>query len=57
MTQNSSLIDNTFVSQKQESVASVHTFSFGGNITSNNLKFYQEGEHITSTLNGISIIE
>ena len=55
-TENSSLIDSTFVSQKQQSVASVHTYSFGGKITRNNLEFYQEGEHITSNLNGISIL-
>ena len=55
-TENSSLIDSTFVSQKQQSVASVSTFSFGGKMTRNNLEFYQEGEHITSNLNGISIL-
>ncbi|MEX1382525.1 Fe-S cluster assembly protein SufD [Lutibacter sp.] len=55
-TENSSLIDSTFVSQKQQSVASVHTYSFGGKLTRNNLEFYQEGEHITSHLNGISIL-
>ncbi|WP_298365206.1 Fe-S cluster assembly protein SufD [uncultured Lutibacter sp.] len=55
-TKNSSLIDSTFVSQKQQSVASVHTYSFGGKIIRNNLEFYHEGEHITSNLNGISIL-
>jgi Fe-S cluster assembly protein SufD len=50
------LIDNTYVSQKQESHVSVHTFSFGGNITRNNLNFYHFGERLTSTLNGITII-
>ena len=55
-TENSSLIDSTFVSQKQQSVASVHTYSFGGKLTRNNLEFYQEGEYITSNLNGISIL-
>ncbi|WP_339889579.1 Fe-S cluster assembly protein SufD [uncultured Flavobacterium sp.] len=50
------LIDNTYISQKQESRASVHTFSFGGNITRNNLNFYHFGEHIDSTLKGITII-
>ena len=52
-----SLIDNTFVKQQQQSVASVSTFSFGGNLTRNNLDFYHEGEGITSNLNGITIIE
>ncbi|QCX37133.1 Fe-S cluster assembly protein SufD [Aureibaculum algae] len=52
-----SLIDSTYVKQLQQSVASVNTFSFGGSLTRNNLEFYQEGEHITSNLNGITIIE
>ena len=50
------LIDNTFVSQKQESIVSVNTFSFGGNLTRNNLNFYHFGERIVSHLNGITII-
>jgi len=50
------LIDNTYVSQKQESHVSVHTFSFGGNLTRNNLNFFHFGERLTSTLNGITII-
>ena len=50
------LIDNTYVSQKQESHVSVQTFSFGGNLTRNNLNFYHFGENLTSTLNGITII-
>jgi Fe-S cluster assembly protein SufD len=50
------LIDNTYIAQKQESHVSVHTFSFGGNITRNNLNFYHQGEHIDSTLKGITII-
>jgi Fe-S cluster assembly protein SufD len=54
--ENASLIDNTFINQKQESVASVHTFSFGGKLTRNNLSFYQNGEHIDSTLKGVTII-
>jgi Fe-S cluster assembly protein SufD len=50
------LIDNTYISQKQESSVSVHTFSFGGNITRNNLNFYHFGEHIDSILKGITIV-
>lgn len=50
------LIDNTFVSQKGNSVVSVNTFAFGGNLTRNNLNFYHFGEHIVSNLNGITII-
>lgn len=52
-----SLIDNTYIAQKEQSNVSVHTFSFGGNITRNNLNFYHQGEHIDSTLKGITIIE
>ncbi|WP_242131200.1 Fe-S cluster assembly protein SufD [Aestuariivivens marinum] len=51
-----SLIDNTYIKQKQESIVSIHTFSFGGNLTRNNLNFYQEGERIDSTLKGVTII-
>ena len=52
-----SLVDNTFVEQQSNSIVSVHTFSFGGNITRNNLNFFQKGEHIDSILKGITIIE
>lgn len=54
---NSSLVDNTFTEQHTHSVCSVHTFSFGGNITRNNLNFYQKGEGIDSILNGVTILE
>lgn len=54
--QTANLIDNTYISQKQESRVSVHTFSFGGNLTRNNLNFYHYGERIDSTLKGITII-
>ncbi len=54
--QNASLIDNTFIKQKQESICSVHTFSFGGKLTRNNLRFFQHGERINSILKGITII-
>jgi Fe-S cluster assembly protein SufD len=54
--QSANLIDNTYIAQKQESRVSVHTFSFGGNITRNNLNFYHQGERIDSTLKGITII-
>ena len=52
-----SLVDNTYIEQQSESEVSVHTFSFGGNITRNNLNFFQKGEHINSVLKGITIIE
>ncbi|MDT7831417.1 Fe-S cluster assembly protein SufD [Flavobacteriaceae bacterium S356] len=54
---NASLIDNTYIEQQTQSICSVHTFSFGGNITRNNLNFYQKGEGIDSILKGITIIE
>ena len=50
------LIDNTYVSQKQETNVSVNTYCFGGNLTRNNLNFYHFGERIVSNLNGITII-
>ncbi|WP_424004225.1 Fe-S cluster assembly protein SufD [Maribacter sp. IgM3_T14_3] len=51
-----SLIDNTYVDQKDKSVVNVHTFSFGGKLTRNNLNFYQNGEYIDSTMNGVTIL-
>lgn len=51
-----SLIDNTYISQKGNSVVRVHTFSFGGKLTRNNLNFYQNGERIDSTLKGVTIL-
>ncbi len=54
--QEASLIDSTYVNQKRESLASVHTFTFGGKLTRNNLNFYQNGEHLDSTMKGITII-
>ncbi len=54
--QSANLIDNTFIAQKKQSNVTVHTFSFGGNITRNNLNFYHQGEHIESTLKGVTII-
>ena len=50
------LIDNTYIDQKGNSNVSVHTFSFGGKLTRNNLNFYQKGEHIDSTLKGVTIL-
>jgi len=53
----SSLIDNTYISQDRDSEVSVHTFSFGGKLTRNNLNFYQNGSNINSILKGVTIIE
>jgi len=52
----SSLIDNTYIAQKSHSVVKVHTFSFGGKLTRNNLNFYQNGERIDSILKGVTIL-
>lgn len=51
-----SLIDNTFIKQKDNSIASVHTFAFGGKLIRNNLNFYQNGEHMDSILKGVTIL-
>ncbi len=51
-----SLVDNTYVNQKDDSVVKVHTFSFGGKLTRNNLNFFQNGEHIDSIMKGVTIL-
>lgn len=51
-----SLVDNTYISQKDSSVVRVHTFSFGGKLIRNNLNFFQNGERIDSTLKGVTIL-
>lgn len=56
-TDNSSLVDNTFIEQHSNSVCSVHTFAFGGEIVRNNLNFFQKGQGIDSILNGVTILE
>ena len=53
----SSLIDNTFVSQEHSSSYNLHTFSFGGDLTRNNLNIFQNDQRIESTINGITIID
>jgi Fe-S cluster assembly protein SufD len=53
---NASLIDNTFVSQNRYSNAYVNTFSFGGNITRNNLAFALNGENAVANLDGIALL-
>ena len=51
-----SLIDNTYINQKSKSFVNVHTFSFGGKLTRNNLNFYQNGEYMDSTMKGVTIL-
>ncbi|WP_158975155.1 Fe-S cluster assembly protein SufD [Cellulophaga sp. L1A9] len=53
---NASLIDNTYIDQKDKSLVKIHTFSFGGKLTRNNLNFYQNGEYIDSTMKGVTIL-
>lgn len=52
-----SLIDNTYIIQEKNSHASVHTFSLGGKLIRNNLRYFHKGEHILSTLKGVTILE
>ena len=52
-----SLIDTTSIVQQKNSNCTVHTFSFGGKLTRNNLTFSQKGEKIESVMKGITIIE
>jgi len=56
-TSKANLIDNTYISQQEKSTASVHTFSFGGNLIRNNLNFYHFGQYIESNLRGVTIIK
>jgi len=56
-TDSSSIVDNTFVEQHSNSVCSVHTFAFGGEIVRNSLNFFQKGQGIDSILNGVTILE
>jgi len=55
-THTANLIDTVFVQQQANSEAFVHTFSFGGKTTRNELSFDHQGENINSTLKGITII-
>tara|TARA_Y100000992_G_scaffold263991_1_gene200547 strand:+ start:468 stop:1784 length:1317 start_codon:yes stop_codon:yes gene_type:complete len=52
-----SLIDNTYIKQEKNSHASVHTFALGGKLIRNNLRYFHRGEHILSTLKGVTILE
>ena len=53
---NASLVDSTFVAQNRYSNTYVDTFSFGGNITRNNLAFALNNENAVANLNGISLL-
>ena len=49
------LVDNTWVQQETQSVATVDTFSFGGKFIRNNLSFMLKGEHCESNMDAITI--
>lgn len=51
------LVDSTHIHQEDNSEVSVHTFSFGGNLTRNNLQFTQAGSRCNSILKGVTILE
>ncbi len=52
-----SLVDNTYIAQRRDSHASVHTFSFGGSLVRNNLNFYHKDPAVLSTMKGITLIQ
>ena len=56
-TKNASLLDKTYIQQKDNSIVNMNTYSFGGKLTRNNLEFHQIGERIESNLSGITIID
>lgn len=51
-----SLIDNTYAVQGDNSNCTIHTFAFGGKLIRNNVKVFQKGEHIDSTLKGVTLL-
>lgn len=55
-TENTYLVDQTFVKQDRDSLATVNTFAFGGKLVRNNLDFIHNGENINSFMNGVTVI-
>ena len=55
--ENASLIDSTTVKQERDSNVTVHTFSFGGKLTRNNLEFDLIEPGAQANLYGISILD
>ncbi|MCC5918058.1 MAG: Fe-S cluster assembly protein SufD [Cryomorphaceae bacterium] len=53
---NASLIDSTTVKQEKDSTVTLHTFSFGGKLTRNNLEFDLVEPGAQANLYGISIL-
>ncbi len=56
-TETASLIDSTTVKQERDSKVTVHTFSFGGKLTRNNLEFDLCEEGAEAHLYGVSILD
>lgn len=53
--ESAAMVDNTWVRQDTQSVATVDTFSFGGKFVRNNLSFMLKGEHCESNMDAITI--
>lgn len=53
--ESAAIVDNTWVQQDAQSVATVDTFSFGGKFVRNNLSFMLKGEHCESNMDAITI--
>ena len=52
-----SLIDHTFIAQERDSHAICNTFSIEGEFIRNNLNFYQKNQGVTTSLNGLSLLD
>jgi Fe-S cluster assembly protein SufD len=50
-------IDETSLTQEENSNSTVNTLLFGGMFTRNNLNFAQNGEHCESNMNGVVILD
>ncbi len=54
--ENSTLIDNTYVDQADNSNVSIQTFSLGGKLIRNHWKAAQNGERIDTTFKGVTLL-
>src|SRR5699024_9541844 len=54
--ENSTLIDNTYVDQSDNSNVSIQTFSLGGKLIRNHWKATQNGERIDTTFKGVTLL-
>lgn len=50
------LIDNTFVDQRDNSNISIQTFALGGKLLRNQWKATQNGEHLDTTFKGVTLL-